>query len=369
MNKWEYHFDVPLDSSIQAKLDALGLVPGFLKSAAAPGYEKDAFTPDGYPVDEFPSTVYPSLLYKTIGIPISENVTLVDPLFRQKAALAGLKWAEKVFAKQEVRWNFSGIYFNEWVHGEEVNFCFPVTSMLINVECNVFHCAVMVFPESHHDDDNWEDGMIPQYAMMQAQLTMWCSQQYAAQHDSDFFPVDSAILVRLTGNLSVDTTIRTVDYDPKQANRILQRIAKAVKTCKASGKGYHENLVTLPTRDWKEEKQQDLEDAFCIDSEPFYDLVQQYMAVRSNRKRLEEEQDALKQQMDNIAIRLASRLDPQYDGGSFETAGTVYSVSHKKRAVNPAKVTAGLVRQLAPQHIDTIHTNVIPRGRISIEVL
>ena len=368
MNRWDYNFGVPLADAIRIKLENLGMVHKEHPTAHTPGFEKNTFAPDGYPKLARPDTVYPSLLFKTIGIAISENVTLVESGYRQQAALAALKWTEKLFAKDTLRWHFDGIYFNQQVDGQQINFCFPNTSILIQEGNDTVHCAVMAFPESHHDDEYWEKGMIPQYAMMQAQLTLWCSRQYAAIH-SDYLQMDKAVLVRIKGNTAADVSVRMISYDPQQVSKILRRLAREIALCNASGSGYHEKLNLIPAKNWKEEKELDIENAYCIDSDAFHDLLMQYMAARSDRKRLESESNAIKNEMDNIAIMLASQIGDSNRSGTVDAAGAKYTVTQNPKRASGVKISADLIRQLAPECVDAIHTNIVPRGRIEIEVL
>lgn len=368
MKKWDYLFGVSLPDSIKDKLecDLLRNNPAYFE---CPGFEKDAFTPDGYPVNAKPDTIYPALLYRTIGIPVSESLTEIEPEFRRTASVAALKWLEKVLHGSTSHWAFNGLNFQYIIDGDPINFCFPTTSVMHTIDAShAEYCAVIPLPDTFLNDEDWECGMIPQYAEQQAQLLLWCHQQYALIHHGTL-PADKAFLVRIKGNISADCTVRTVSYDPKKAMRILNKIHKAVVANKVNGTGLTDNLVTIPKRDWKDEKQRDLDAAYCIEDPAYYELLGKYMEARSTRKRLEAEAEEVKEQMQTLAIALASQTSVAGKRGELTDGDTIYAVTHTPKRFTQPKISADLLRQLAPEHADAINVSSTPRGRITIEVL
>ena len=368
MKNWDYTFGVPLPNVIQAKLENSGLVRVSNPNAVTAGFEKDAFTPDGYPVCPEPYVIYPSLLYRTIGIPIAETVLAVEEDFRRKASLAALKWLEKVVGTKSLHWSFNGLRFQYDLHGTSVDFCFPDTVILCYNEDTVQNYMALAFPDTKHNDSDWERGLIPRYAENQAQLMLWCSRRYA-EICPEYLPAEKAFLVRIKGNLSADVTVRTVEYNEKLANQILLKIYRAITTANASSTTYHEKLVTIPKADWKEEKQTDLENAYRIDTPDFHALLGDYMKARSTRKGLEADAEAVKNQMAGIAYTLAAQIPDGFARAEYEDAGAVYAVSHAPRRKTAPRLSADLLRQLAPEYADAIHVSTTPRGRITIEVL
>lgn len=368
MKKWDYLYGVFLPESIKDKLEG-NLLRNNPVHFGLPGFEKDAFTPDGYPVTTKPDTIYPALLYRTIGIPVSESLTEIEPEFRRTASVAALKWLEKVLHRESHQWDFDGLNIQHTIDGEVINFCFPTTWVKHKIDnTHAEFCAVLPFPDTFLNDEDWECGMIPQYAEQQAQLLLWCHQQYALMHPGTL-PAGKAFLVRIKGNISADCTVRTVSYDPKKAMRILNKIHKAVVASKANGTGLTDNLVTIPKRDWKDEKQRDLDDAYCIEDPAYYELLGKYMEARSTRKRLEAEAEEVKEQMQTLAITLASQTSVAGKRGELTDGDTIYAVTHTPKRFTQPKISADLLRQLAPEHADAINVSSTPRGRITIEVL
>lgn len=368
MNKWNYQFGMPLDDGIRTRLEALGMVHSAHPAAGTAGFEKDTFTSDGYPVQPRPDTVYPSLLHLSLSTPVSESLTQIDPVYRQQASLAALKWTEKVFVKGTLHWDFDGLYLTEQIDGTTVNFCFPDTSILVTEGQNVIPCMVIPLPESRQDDEYWEKGMIPQYAMQQAQLALWCSRMYAARYPQ-YVQMEKALLVRITGNSPSDVQIRTVSYDQRQAEKLLRRVARAVAQSNAKGIGLHDGATTMAKISWKDRKQAELDNAFYLDSDDFHDLIVQYMSVRSGRKQAEEKGEMIKNEMGTIAIRLASLIGAGSASGVYSGTDATYTVSHNAKRETTPNITADLLRQLAPEYAESIHTAVIPRGAIKIEAL
>lgn len=368
MKKWNYIFGVPLADTIVDKLEACDLMRSITPHAKMDGFEKDAFSLDGYPVAVQPYTVYPALLYRAIGIPISESVLNMQEGFRRTASEAAVKWLEKVTGSGPVHWEHNGLTFlYEW-NGEELEFCFPDTSIQAADSSGNHLYAVLPFPDVKDNDSDWEKGMIPQYAELQAQLMLWCSKAYA-EINPDYQAAEKALLCRVKGILPVDYTIRTVTYNEKKAHQILDRIARAYANCQITGNTLLDNLRTIPATDWREEKQLDLDNAYRIDSEELYNLLGSYMRIRSTRKKLEAQAEEIKNQMAAICFTLASRIGQGFSRGEAENSGTVYSVVHTPRRKTAQRIPADLVRQLAPEYSSVISVNSTPRGRIEIEVL
>lgn len=368
MKRWDYLFGVSLPESIKDKLEC-NLLRNNPAYFGLPGFEKEAFTPDGYPVNAKPDTIYPALLHRTIGIPVSDSLTEIEPEFRRTASVAALKWLEKVLLCTTQHWSFDGLNIQHTIDGEVINFCFPTTTVMQTIDnTHAEYCAVLPFPDTFLNDEDWECGMIPQYAEQQAQLLLWCHQQYADLHPGTA-AAKKAFLVRIKGNIAADCTVRSVTYDPKKAMQILKKVHRAVIASKANGTGLTDNLVLIPKRDWKEEKQRDLDDAYCVDDPAYYGLLGKYMEARSTRKRLEEEAKAVKEHMHTLAITLASQTSISGKRGEITDGDTIYSVSHTPKRVTRPTISADLLRQLAPEHVDAIIVSSTPRGRITIDVL
>lgn len=368
MSTWDYTFGVALPANIKNKLEFSDLIRKPVPYAATSGFEKDAFYSDGYPVAEKPYTVYPSLLHRIIGIPVSEYLSEISEDYRRKASVAAIQWLEKVLDARLETHGFNGLSFQSLFDNEMIDYTFPDTHILCHNGSTYENCAVLPFPDTHNNDGDWEYGAIPLYAESQAQLLLWCSRQYAAQHP-EYTACNQAFLVRIKGNLSVDNAIRTITYDPQKVRRILQRIAKAHAAATAAGTSLAKPPVTIPKCDWKAEKQADLDDAYHLDNQDLYDLLGRYMNARSIRKSLERQAEEIKAHMDCIAIDLASQTSLSVSRGEIEVNDMVYSVIHSPKRNYPPTISAELVRQFAPQCAEHIHVSSIPRGRITIEVL
>lgn len=366
MKKWDYFFGVPLPDKITDKLEG-NLLRNVSPYNGLPGFEKDTFTPDGYPREVKSDTIYPALLHKIIGIPVAEALTQIQEGYRKTASMAALKWLEKVLGIKS-HWTFDGLTFQYNLYGKLVNFCFPTTCSLHSVNrIDKDYCAVIPCPDSLHNDEDWEKGLIPQYAELQAQLLLWCHREYAAQNPGVPVPV-KAFLVRIKGNLSVDNTVRTVTYDPNSTARILKRLHSAITSNTAAGTGLMDKQVIIPRKDWREDKQQDLDNAYHIDDPAFYDLLSQYTEARGIRKRLELEEESIKAEMQSLAITLASQTG-NVRSGELTDNNAIYSVTHVPKSKRTPTVSADLLRQLAPEYANAITLSSVPRGRCTIEVL
>lgn len=368
MSKWDYNFGVSLPTNIEKKLEFSDLLRKPLPHADTAGFEKNAFHSDGYPVSADPYTVYPSLLHRIIGTPVPEYLMEMSEDYRRRASIAAIQWLEKVMGKNLSALSFNGLSFQSIYENENIDFCFPDTQILCLTESAIESCAVLTFPDTHNNDEDWEYGAVPRYAEDQAQLMIWCSRQYAAIHP-DYLPCNKAFLVRIKGNLSVDNTIRTVNYDPQQARRILQKIAKAHAVAISAGTPIAKAPVIIPKCDWKAEKQLDLDNAYQLENPDLYDLLGRYMNARSIRKSLERQAKDIKDRMDSIAVAIASEISPSASQGEIEVNDMIYTVKHVPKRSYPTTISAELVRQFAPQYAEHIHVSSVPRGRITIETL
>lgn len=368
MKKWDYLFGTDLPDSIKDKLEEHVLRYNPLQSQF-PGFEKNAFSPDGFPVDCKADTVYPALLYRLIGTPISAYLSEIEKEYRSTASVAALKWLEKVLGRKDIYWYSDGLHFEYEFLGEKIKFCFPTTTIAYEINSSPLQAAVIPLPDSHNNDPDWESGMIPQYAEQRAQLLMWCHHQYAEQFPRLHTELNHTYLVRIKGNLAVDNTIRTVTYNPAQAERLVAKICKTVVACRTAGKPMYDNLVEIPKTDWKKEREQDLEDAYRIEDPALYEILQKYMEARSTRKTLESQAEAIKEQMHTLAITIASTTATDSRSGRLTEGSNTYSVTHTPKRSAAPTISADLLRQLAPDHIDAIRVSTIPRGRITIEAL
>lgn len=369
MSKWDYAFGVDLPKNIQEKMEHNDLLRNTHPNAAFPGFEKDAFSSDGFPVAANEDTVYPCFLHKIIGIPVPENIDQIPADYRCRASQAAMKWLEKILGCHQSRWSFNGLRFCYTSGDTSLNFCFPDTSIVAARNgASLEKSAVLTFPDAWSNDEDWEYGMIPQYAESQAQLLMWCFQQFA-DRNMGFTETDTAYLVRITGNLSVDNTVRTVSYDARKAEQIIAKIIRAARAAQAKGCSLLSNSVKIPKFDWKEAKTLEIENAYHIDDPDFYDLVARYMQARSIRKSLEVKAEAIKAEKDSIAFALASSIKDGFRSGTAEENDLVYMVTHTPKRKNEPTISASLVRQLAPQYEAHIRSATIPRGRITIEAL
>lgn len=376
MDIMNHHFGITLPASVTAKLDCT-----FAFEAASPLFQlnhlkKDAFYADGTPVEIIKDTLYPVYAAWYLGYPIPGAYLDVSSEYRKTASVAAVEWLQKHLPFEDVKCDLR--HFN----GETVaapadglQFCFPTTVITyrqVTASGSLERCIVPVIPipDTFQNDESWEDATTPFYAEAQARLVLWCWQQsYIQGHRAGRMP-EKAFLVRIAGNTPGDIQIRAVNADPKKDAALAMRVLRAYTKTAATGADPLSTLNRVEGVNWLEQKEQDEQDAYHVDSAEAHALVQQYMEVRSNRKTLEEQKDIISNEMNSIALQLAAFTDRDTATGTVDTPdGITYSVTHSRRRLSPPRPSAGHVRQFYPELLDCVQSTEYPKGRVSVDVL
>lgn len=366
----EYLFGEAIPDRIRDKLDGTDLFPELSEYQQVADSEKDCFTADGTPVHYDPNYLYPVYAAWYMGTPIPSSYLDVNQGYRKTAALAAIEWIAKLLPEAT---GFSARHHNGQkmtaeVNGQLTTFCWPDTHVELSGSYGSIEIPVIPFPDSRDNEDDWSDGCTPTYAELQARMTLWlCNEAYA----KGLRPTcaEMVYLVRITGNTASDVTVRAIKADPKRDKQMVSRIVRAAEKARAAGTDPVLNLKRHEQLCWLDKKNEERAEAYVIDSAEFHELLGKYMEVRSNMKAKEMEKKAISDEMDSIAIHLASQTSSDALKGVLEDKGIHYSVTHTKKNSRSATISANLVRQFYPEHIDLVRTNTIPRGRIEIEVL
>ena len=244
-NNWYFTYNnAPLSDALQQKLMHYGVLKnlpdGYLPNEAQTRFIQDFFTPDGYPKlsegMKSSEVSYPYLFpaiapwYDMTSIPAV--VVEMSPLYRQTACEAALSWlynlteaAEPGTTHSDCYRTFHALAFQETVHTTAHTFAFPDTRIETSSHGTA---AVILIADSYWNNAEWEkQGSVPLYARQQAMFQLWCWNKYAEKSNYQVEAPTTAFIVRICGNLAVDCTIRTVEFNPKEAEALVNRICKA----------------------------------------------------------------------------------------------------------------------------------------------
>ena len=149
-----------------------------------------------------------------------------------------------------------------------------------------------------------------------------------------------------------------------------ERVCRAVIKARSGGHSAKENLHRHEETPWLERKEAEIAGAYHIDDPQLHKILGEYMEARSKRKQLEAEDKEMKAKMDAIAYSLASRTDKDAGIGELTASDTVYQVAHMPSQAGPAKITAAIIKQFAPEYTQTaISVNTAPGGKVTVNVL
>lgn len=378
----QYHLDAEFPNNLAAKLDVAFPSRTFLwdiNLAPITAFRKKAFLPNGQPNQAGASLGDHNAQYAVpmcLGTAMPLALLNLDPGFAAAAAEAGFSWLEKVqgnLPAQKIdvespglplRINYAGtasiLYFPSYDNGRYNDRISP------NIRA-----AVIVIPDSPENDDDWKYGNTPAYAMQMAQFRLWCWRQYAMQENLNHScQCHSVILVRITGNLSQDITIRTITADSARDDALALRVIKALEQKKAwLDNGYFTAVypTNIRSKTKKEQFQEMLEDAFVLEDPDVFALVQQYMAARSSRKALERKLKEIHATRDALAVRLAGEVDCA-DQGTLTCANGTYAVKHKpkRESVKSVPSVDVVMQTVGPKYINLIRKE---GSNVSIEAL
>lgn len=376
MEKYEAIFGQPLPGALTGKLESSGLFPRIPKDLLTEDAIWNAFYADGTPTVPDDAIVYPCYANRYLSRYIPDTVQKVAPGYSRAAAVAALGWVEKLTGIGQPQFpHILGKRFSATINGVELNFLFPLQMVLSkDASGNTAYVPILAIADSASNNAQWENGSIPDYVESQARFLLWCYRQAAIL--SVKCDASRAIIARITGNSPDDVSIRTVLADPQKEDRLIALAAKEIQRARNNGKALPEMKYTSQDT-WRQMYDKSLEDAYQRNDETFYDLVRQYMETRSKRKAAEREANAIKEEMDAIAVALAEKIPDNAGNGVVKTNTTFgtksytgeYKVSHVKTRFREPTVSASLVRQLYPNLTDCIEVSTTPRGAISVEAL
>lgn len=358
MNYLNFQYGINIPDSISDKIAGIFQSVSSLMESTA--YLKDAFYANGFPVAPAPHVLYPIFAARYLQIPIAETLLSIDKGYSKTASIAAMMWLQKTLGTDFDTIHHDGITFQTEVAGQMRTFCFPALCFQVGQK----HATMIPICDCRDNEDSWSGGATPQYAREISKLTLWCWRKAMEANIVSECPSDCYI-VRITGNTPGDIMVRTIHGDDAlEDTTALQCCIRFSQRC-----SHGENPVEPKIRkqaSYFEIKQQEMEDALCIDNADAYKLVKDYMTVKTLRKDAEVTEKELKEKMDSLAVYLASQLPPQAVSGELTVGDTVYSVTHNM-SKGRGSISAELLRQFYPEYIDCISSNIVTRGRINIE--
>lgn len=387
MNPFTYYHGITFPDSLAKKIEKL-TTDGYLTFASRTmnhnGYHADRFHADGTPAVFDPNSIFPCYTAHYLGVPIPESLLSVPEGYCTHASVAAYKWLQKITMSGKANLShFDGESFNAQVNGMDAHFTFP-TTVLRCLQANPTatgttptyrekQYAVIPFPDVSDNNEDWHNGSIPYYAEVQAHLLLWCwwySTDVLKRHTE--CPVDCYI-VRITGNTPDDITVRVVHSDPPKQEALVSRIVKRIKD---KTNPAEDNMRIRKQGTWLERKQTEEANAYHVDDPNTYKLVRDYMAAKTTRMTLKAQSDALKEQMDALAVKLAcltaadSRAGTVVDVTPTGMGKVMYKVTHTPKMFRPSHtVPADLVQQFFPEYSDCITVIEKPRGSVTIEAM
>lgn len=370
MTKMEFTFGTALPACADKISHLFPTLPDY---AQEDFYLKNAFHPDMYPVAEEAGILYPCFANGYLRANVPSTYLDIMPEYRKTASLAAIDWLAKLLCATEVPRHFDGQKLTAEVDGNTYTFCFPhmdITYIQRDLAGNphAVNAIVIPVPDVTDNNEDWDGTIVPSYILPMVKMTLWCCHESVRQNQRIIIP-EKAFIVRICGNTPGDILIRSVCHDPDSEAQLVSRICRnySKTICTADPARNHLRRDQL---DWKEKKEAELEDAYYSDDPGLYHLLSEYMDVRSTRKEKESESQAIKAEMDAIAIQLASMTKTDSIKGEVIANGNVYTVTHKKRRSGTTKISADLVKQFYPDlQKQVIVTNITPRGRIDVDLL
>lgn len=382
-NKWYFAYNnAPLPEALQNKLNKYGILKAVpetnIPGSTSTSFIKDFFTPDGYPPlavgmkhsDASYPYLFPAIAPWYTAAAVPAIIADMEPLYRQTACEAALSWLFNLTAAADPsgvvansQKTFNGLAFQEEINGTVHTFAFPDTC--INTKAHG-RAAVILIADSYWNNNEWEkQGSTPLYARQQAMFQLWCWNKFAEKSGYQVEAPATAFVVRICGNLAVDCTIRTVTYNPKEAQSLISRICKARDLEPQKGL-YWKRTIEAP-QTWAEKLENE---AFYTDNEDLHDLVIAYMKARSDRKVIERELKEITDKMEGIAVKLASMIPAGDIQGNLELPdGSLCTVTHQPRRASQRRISPDLVRSFFPALDDCISSGGSERVTVTISAL
>lgn len=366
MKNIEYILGVSMPNASEKLKTLFPAAMGFCKDF----YHRGAFNAAGIPVNRDPATIYPCYAAHYLGYAIPSTRVALMPGYVETASKAAMAWLCKMFPGAITHAEICGESLTVNLGGKDYTFCYPhIEISYKNENGDMETAAVIPVPDNRDNEADWEDGIVPAYIHCVAMTQLWCYEQSAFVGRRSSFP-EKAYVVRITGNTPGDLTIRTVQYDVAAADKLMSRLTTMYSRAMDAGKDPVLNPNVVTQQDWRERRQEKVEDAFTSEDETLYKLCAEYVSTKFQRKELEEKVDAIKDHMDSLAIQIASLTEVDADIGKVASPdGNIYEIHHTKKRTMGATVSAELVYQFYPQYADmAISSTVYPKGRVEIGI-
>lgn len=375
MDRLNYAFGINLPQQVSEKLAKSHLFPSVSAIRQLPDFLQDHFYADGFPKVYDPDVLYPAYAAMYLGYPIPQTHLSVSRKYSHCASLAAADWLLKILPDPycDTR-HLDGEKFTAQVNGKDYNFCFPVLTVTYRCKGSMTQAAVLPYPDSRENSEEWTEAVVPSYVEAQARFLLWCYRQSVALGRRVTCP-NQVLAVCITGNApgdnqtSSDIKVRTITGNASAEDALVKRICRAYDKARATGADPAAATNIRAQAPWYEQKEAERANALHIDNADLHEVLQKYMTARSTRKSLEDKSDAIKDEMDSIAYTLAAMTNTDSPRGTVRFDDKVFYVTHTPKRFRSASVNADLVAQYYPQYMDCVAQNSAARGRITIDTL
>ena len=176
-------------------------------------------------------------------------------------------------------------------------------------------------------------------------------------------------VVRCSSNVYSELTYRSLLFWAPELDAAKRKFLTTLeRKVSEHDMGYHP--VIAEKVDWSQQRQTELASAYELPDDDTYDELADYLSLRSKRKELEAQQEAMKANEDAIALELASHLGDAAIGYIANPAtGGLFTVRHTEapgpRAWCP---TPEFIRQNKPELADCIKQEPVI-GEAAVDVL
>lgn len=371
MNYLTYFFEKTIPDPLRHKLMADSTMFPELSDVIVHGDTiPDAFYPDGTPTHYDDNEYYPCYLAHYLGTTMPSDLLNMTDGFRRSAARSAIRWIHAVLpdVTSQMPKHINGECVAIQHNGEVYSFLIPDISVTYTESGCSVTCPVLPFPDVRGNGEAWEDGCLPSHAEEQALLTLWLCRASYEDGKRSTCP-EKAFVVRITGNTPSDIQIRTVSADTARMERLIRRLFKVLENSSTKNQAAIGNVDVQESLSWRDKKQEAQNQAYLFCDEANRQKLRQYMALRSDRKALDAQAQEMKNEMDEIALRLASMI-PDAASGTVTDGSRIYTIKHSPKARKQATISADLLMQFFPDLAsEVISYATTEKGQVSIRVI
>lgn len=371
MNYLTYYFESTIPDPLRRKLMADSAMFPELSDVVLHGDTiPDAFHPDGAPAHYDKDLYYPCYLARYLGTTMPSDLLNLTDGYRHSAARSAIRWIRAVLpgVVSQMPTHINGERVSVRHEGEIYTFLMPDITVTYIENQRPVTCPILPFPDARENSEAWEDGCLPSYAEEQALLTLWLCRASYENGCRDACP-EKAFVVRIIGNTPSDIQIRTVSAGKARMESLIRRLFKTLANSRALNQAAVNNVDVQESMSWLEKKLEKQNQAYLFCDEAHRQELRKYMAVRSERKALDAKAQEIKNEMDEIALHLASMI-PDAAAGTVTDNAKIYTVKHSPKAKKQATISADLLMQFFPEiAAEVVSYSSTEKGRVSVRVI